>query len=330
MMSSSAPHGWDALSVLRVSAGFAVPAFVFMAAALSWGRPPAPDLGSYARFMGRRLSSLLPAYLAWSFVYWCISYFGFGFRPPSSGGSVGFGAFVWGLLSGDTWSHLYFVPVVVLVYALTPLAGSLMRWRPAAAFIIPIVAALLWWGARGSLPAVSGTGLLSRIVGLLPAAAAGAWYSVGRRRALAPGLWRVPGWPLSLLGGLAVTAVTAVDRLGGLPDFVIAITGLLWPILVTVGLLGACASLCERVPRVATAAAALAPLTYVVYLAHPALLVLLYRITRSMRFNAPWVDARLLLFKWGYTVVTSAVLAALLVFLMRRVRDWLGSAVGNR
>ncbi|HET8937100.1 MAG TPA: acyltransferase [Polyangiales bacterium] len=113
---SASGHASWALLVPNVMARFAVPVFMIlsgMGLTLSARR----DEG-YPQFVRRRLSSIVPAYVAWSLIYaWLF--------PRHEMVSVK--TLLAGLLTGNTSNHLYFVPAVLQLYILYPVLRSFAR-----------------------------------------------------------------------------------------------------------------------------------------------------------------------------------------------------------
>ena len=118
---------------------FAVPMLAFLSGVLVWGRPWRGGPGAYRTFLRRRFGRVAIPYLAWSALFIALLYAG---APGSNATFAGeyAGSAVSGvgvatlltripgyLLSGHSWYHLYFVPMVLTFYLATPLASRALR-----------------------------------------------------------------------------------------------------------------------------------------------------------------------------------------------------------
>lgn len=306
-----APHQVTALAVANKAVRFAVPAFVFMAAGLAWGRPW--RAGSFGAYLLSRARSVVLPYAAFSLVYSAIALRLAG-RPWSAYPVKALA----NLLMGEAWGHLYFVPVVVAVYLAAPLASRAVASRPLPALLgawVVAMTAAQWLLSRGPVPAVAGTVLL-----YAPYAAAGGWY-VSRRADVLPLLSR--WWPLVLAAGAALTlprrfVLDAIDA------------ARLWPgvqglyvnpvdLLLIAGLAGAALAFARRSPRTASVAARTHHLVYGVYLAHPLLVLAVQR--GASRVGA----AGLLADPFASLGLTVAVLATT-VAMVAAAASWSGTA----
>jgi probable poly-beta-1,6-N-acetyl-D-glucosamine export protein len=116
---SALGHASWMLLVPNVTARFAVPVFMIlsgMGLTLSARRDE-----DYPRFLWRRLSKILPAYVAWSLIYaWAF--------PNHE--SMSLRTLVADLITGQASHHLYFVPAIVRLYLLYPVASYLAQAVP--------------------------------------------------------------------------------------------------------------------------------------------------------------------------------------------------------
>lgn len=117
------------LLVPNVAARFAVPVFMMlsgMGLTLSARRAE-----TYPRFVWRRLASIIPEYVLWTFIYaWLLPH-----DEPISGLTL----FDY-LITGHASRHLYFVPAVVRLYLLYPV----MRYFARGAWSVAACCALSW------------------------------------------------------------------------------------------------------------------------------------------------------------------------------------------
>ncbi len=158
---------------------FSVPAFAMLTGALLWPRPFG-GAKSWGAFFRRRLSAVLAPFLAWSVIYLAAGIPLELIKQPTW-------RQLWGMfLLGTTWYHLYFIPIIIGIYLLTPLAVPLVRWKPWAALVAAVCIAMAAGPLLGQVslrPHPELEGLLMRIARFLPYAAAGAWYAAERERA---------------------------------------------------------------------------------------------------------------------------------------------------
>lgn len=123
------------LLVPNVTARFAVPVFVMLSGmALTLA---ARSDESYLRFLWRRLSRIVPAYLVWTLIYACVF-------PKHEALSVR--TLLCDLLTGHASSHLYFVPAIVALYALYPLLRALaVPWGVVCCCALSL--SMIWFSA---------------------------------------------------------------------------------------------------------------------------------------------------------------------------------------
>ena len=277
------------LGVMNRAARFGVPAFLFVAAALAWGSAAPYAWERWSAFMARRARLVLLPYAFWTLVY---------LAPDlrSAGGAMpGLRRIAVALLTGDAAPHLYFVPLVTVVWLLVPVAGRVVGRFPAAAFAIGTALSLLtrFWVLDGGTVRTAVFGILL----YLPAVLAGAWYDVRlpRSRDLLA-RW----WPLLAIAGLAGAAANAAGslywplrwvaaRLGWIRQETRRLEAAMESIanVVTVsGVVGLSASLAATRTRLADIARRWAPLVFGTYLAHAAVV---FGILLAARRYAPGI-----------------------------------------
>lgn len=187
---------------------YAVPLFVFVSGALIWSRPW--ENGSYATFVKRRVLRVGPSYLFWSVIFIALLYAGF-----SGSGALYGNEYNWNglptagvdfltyvsripgyLFSGHSWYHLYFIPMILTFYLLTPLFARALRAFKGSAELT-VVAALCFKGLLGPVIFAGLTQLgnpfinsyCTHLVQHLPAMALGGWFGVRMGKALS--MWSV-------------------------------------------------------------------------------------------------------------------------------------------
>lgn len=180
---------------------YAVPLFLFMSGALLWSRPPCDDLRRELGSLARRVRTVLLPYLAWFALYLAL------YLYDSGDSTALLRRLPLLLLTGRVWYHLYFIPMLIAFYLLTPIATRVMQRSPellvAVAYAVRILAG--GWIVE-SLEAGGGelvAALPYYVVWHLPHMALGGWFAV-----------RVPldqvhvrrVWPPLLVAGLGVLA----------------------------------------------------------------------------------------------------------------------------
>lgn len=252
---------------------FAVPAFIMLTGALVWTRPVGGGRDGWWRFFGRRAAAVAAPYLFWSAVFTAVGVL----LDIRALGSIR--GIVRGLALGTTWYHLYFVPVVLGVYALAPLASALYRRSVPLLLVVAMAAGIV-------VPAtISGHGLassapfalLSLVCVYLPYAAVGAWYASVRARPwwMAVERW---GWPALLAIGLGIRVWFTLLDTPPESGYVVAGLTIAMNVLPSLGVLGLARLLVSADPRTASGAVAWAPAVFGVYMVHPLVLLVFERL----------------------------------------------------
>lgn len=182
---------------------YAVPLFVFISGAFAWGRPLPSDKGSFRSFLSRRGRVILIPFAFWSALYLVLLVAREGaLRLPYT-----FGV----LLVGNTWYHLYFVPMLLTFYLLTPLASWLFVRSPvllvAVCYGIRILLGATIVSAASQLAGTLGSSYATHVVTHLPHMALGAWFAA--RYDSVPLLVR-RSWPALIALGTAVLTAASL------------------------------------------------------------------------------------------------------------------------
>lgn len=185
-----------ALSALDDAVHFAVPVFVFVSGALLWSRPW--HKGTFHTFVKKRFARIGPSYLLWSSLYIMLIFVGISGLVAKPLGlhitQLGFEssgllhyvsrAFVY-LLTGESWYHLYFIPMIFVFYLLTPLASrALRRFKGSAELLVLATLCLkvLVWPPLSSMLASWGSftidAFLAHLFQHLPNMALGGWFAL--------------------------------------------------------------------------------------------------------------------------------------------------------
>lgn len=277
---------------------FAVPAFVAMAAGLAWTHPPIPTLATWARYMGRRLLVIGVPYALFSAAYVVPA------ALRRSGVPGALSDWAKSVALGNAWSHLYFVPLVLVLYAVQPLAARLMERAPRAAIVASWLVAAGWWYVWDALPAIGRT--WSWWLLYLPFATAG-WLYVRHRGPASAALAR--WWPVLLLAGgafaLPAVRVPLADRLERIAVAGPALKSIVSnasDLAVLAGVAALCAMAAAAWPTLARLARRHQPLVYGVYLSHPLLVFGLAVAAKRVGVTA-WLG-------WLSIPLTAIVLAA--------------------
>lgn len=247
---------------------YAVPLFVFISGALVWARPWRGAPGAYREFVAKRLSVIGLPYLAWATLYAVL----FVARSADSASAL---SQVPGLVaSGHVWYHLYFIPMLLTFYLLTPVASRLVRRSPeillVVTYVLRIVAGPALTHAASGLNPLFGQ-YATHVLSHLPHMALGAWFAL--RLPILPRLFK-SAWPLMLIGGVAGLAVVSVT---GLPDWPLELQRLIFPGAMAATVVGMALGAIALEPRYAIQAARLTrmgSLAFGVYFVHPVLLLL--------------------------------------------------------
>jgi len=273
----AAASGPDAAYLASRAVRFAVPAFVMLTGVLVWTRPRGGGHDGWVGFFVRRLKTIVVPYLFWSAVF-IVAGTVLVDRDPGSIRQV-----IRGLVLGTTWYHLYFVPVIVGVYALAPVASAAYRRWSALPFVIslPIGVYVPILIAERGLSTSAPYALVSLVCAYLPYAAGGAWYarirSGDRGRTV-----ETRTWPIALLGGLALRLWFTLSGEAAVTREAASALTLLMNMLASIGLVGLASVIVSRGRRVGEASVALAPAVFGVYLMHPLVLLILERAAVSL------------------------------------------------
>ena len=222
---------------------YAVPLFVFISGALVWARPWRGGKGAYREFVAKRLGVIGLPYLAWAALYAVL------YVERSADGAAALLRVPGLVASGHIWYHLYFIPMLLTFYLLTPVASRAARWSPetllAAAYVLRIVAGPVLTDAASGLHPLFGQ-YATHVLSHLPHMALGAWFAL--RLPILPRMF-TSAWPLMLAGGV-ISLATVSAR--GLPDWPLELQRLVFPgamaatvVGMALGAIAARATLCQ-------------------------------------------------------------------------------------
>ena len=318
---------FDDLRALSQALRWAVPSFALLTGVLVWGRPWNGGFAKYVDFLRRRAMVVALPYLVWSCVYYVL-------RPSVMGVHLPPGRIAWfwdflnKLVDGTVWFHLYFVPIVLVLYLLTPPAAKLARLSPEA-FVLGVVALSLAWRVTFFAQAatyVPWGALLNNVIAYAPYAAMGAWIAVRKDLVRKVLMWT---WPLLLAGGLyglwqigaKTLRFTDADRLADLAMHLpvrlrYESLGMLIGFAAVLGMLGLAWFVSGRWGRMDRAIESMYPASFGIYLVHP--LVTSAVVSVSLRYLLP---VQLLSWWWiGVAWVAVFAITWVIVWLMLRTK----------
>lgn len=286
---------------------YAVPLFVFISGALVWSRPwdGAPE--GYRAFMGKRLVQIGAPYLAWALLYLAV-------LVATSPDPVAVLVRAPGLLvTGHVWYHLYFIPMLLTFYALTPIASRAIRSHPELVLIAVYAVRIALWPAASAWLRTAAPGLpwqyATHIATHLPHMLLGAWFAL-RLPTMPRALRRA--WPLLLVTGtLALLALST----GASAEWPVAARRLAYPLGMAATVLGmALGAFAAQRPlrRASRALCALSPLAFGVYFVHPLWLLALETAVREAGFASAWLAWWAVPVAWALIGIASLAVAALL------------------
>lgn len=292
---------------------WAVPLFVFISGALLWARPWHGGPGAYVAFMKRRVSLIGYPFLAWSVVYAVLL---LATDPPPLTELPA------RLLVGNVWYHLYFIPMLLTFYLLTPLASRLVNRRPELLLLIAY-AIRLFLGpelpdATRNLLGDAGWSYTTHLMNHLPHMALGGWFAV-----------RLPRWPKAvrsvwpLLVATGTTLLLA-ESLGWGDSWPLYLRRTMNPLgmaSIIIGLTLMAIAVEPLLDRWRGRAIRLADLAFGVYFVHP---LMLFGVTRAVAAVAgpdAWLDPKLAMIT--FVVVVAASFATSWALGSRKRTAWL-------
>jgi surface polysaccharide O-acyltransferase-like enzyme len=128
---------WWIANILRSLTMLAVPLFIIMSGAVQ-ALPNSPE--STITYLKKRFSKVVPAYVLWSIIAIL-------FRLFYKHESVGLVQAAKELLTGQAYFHLYFIPIILGLYCVTPLFRKIMvdSSRKKKMVVIAIIFSTIYW-----------------------------------------------------------------------------------------------------------------------------------------------------------------------------------------
>ena len=224
--------------------------------------------------------------------------------------SVGRGAGL--LLTGHTWYHLYFIPMLLTFYLLTPVATRVGARSPelllVGCYLLRILAgpsiAEAFRSAFGDL----GWSYATHVMSHLPHMALGAWFAA-RQAGLPKRAWF--GWVL-LAGGTAVLLAASLGLTAALP---LAIKRLVYPGGMAATVLGIVLIALAAEPRLQRWASGIetaAALSFGVYFVHPLLLLGVFSAVTARSAERLWFQPLFWLAVFAGVTAASFAISAVL------------------
>lgn len=295
------PQGAPALVVDDVL-HYAVPLFVFISGALVWGRWEMKGSDERARFLPDRIRIVAVPYLVWALVFLAV-------RIAEAEDPVAIIAKAPALIaSGHVWYHLYFVPMLFVFYALTPVMAPAVARRPELILAIVYAARVLAWPSLSTAIKAAAPALVwsvaTHVATHLPHMALGAWFA---RRIAVPSPTVARWWPGPLAGGIGMSLAASagwIEPAPGPPTAAWYAVGMAATVL---GLAFAGFALTGALGPLTAHARRAASLSFGIYLVHPLVLEGIWRSARATGWEA-WLRS------WPSVPVT-LLLAATLSFM---------------
>ncbi len=261
---------------------YAVPLFVFISGALVWARPWRAERGEYRRFLRRRFALIGLPYLAWAALYAAL-YVG---RSKDPGAAL---MQVPGLVaSGHIWYHLYFIPMLLTFYLLTPIAAAALHRSPeltlVGTYLLRIVCGPPIAHLLADIHPLAGQYAI-HVLSHLPHMALGAWFALRLDQFPA---WFRRAWPALLVAGTVVLGYVSVS---GLPSWPLGLQRLLLPAGMALTVLGFALGAILLEPRYAGEARVithLGSLSFGVYFVHPLFLLAVFTATGDAGPGSVW------------------------------------------
>lgn len=292
---------------------FAVPLFLFVSGALVWAKREPMGAAGYRAFLARRAVVVGVPYLLWSAIYLAVRPLaGVAPAPTSLWNAVV--QYVAGVVSGTTFYHLYFIPMLFVLYALTPLAIAVGRRSPEALLVgVVLVRAVLGpliMQAVGMVPPLRIVDeVIEDAIIRMPYMALGAWFAY-RADIVRPQLRRV--WPAVLALGLATFPTKAYGELRAISVVLLRVGEVAAAAAMLLGLTGLADVIAGRNRQRDALVHRLAALSFGVYLAHALVMWFL-----RDQLGAAGVATERPLVSAGIFVVTTVVTTALVWGLKR-------------
>jgi len=294
---------------------YAVPLFVFISGALLWSRPWRGGASAYPAFVRKRFKAVGLPFLAWAALYTVL------FVTRASDPSAAIAEVPGLVVTGHIWYHLYFIPMLLTFYLLTPIAAPVLQRSPELAVVLAYVLRIVLGPsiahAAAGLHPLAGQ-YATHVVSHLPHMALGAWFAL--RLDVLP-TWVRRAWPLMLVAGTLVLGYLAVE---GLPSLPLGLQRLLHPggmALTVLGMALGAIALEPLYARWAREATHLGSLAFGVYFVHPLLLLVVFSLFGPATPTSPWSHAWFTANVWF--VVTAASFAASELLRRGRFTAWL-------
>lgn len=293
------PMAWWGVNLVDSASRFAVPLFVAISGALLVSPSPQP-VGPFYR---RRVMRVGIPLLAWSVFYWWYKVAVLGRTVPVEG-------FLESMARGYPYTHLYFMFVILGLYAVTPIIRVVLADRGRTWLGVGAVAALGWAAAERIFLGLGWTGSAGSLdlwLHFLGYFLLGAWMRDWRpTRAVAVA---AAGATALSITATALFVGWAVGQAPGWAAWGYSAQGPL-TVLTTAGTLTVLLRFATRSPRWLPAAAGL---TYGVYLVHPALLPLIHRVVPLLNGPLPMSAA------YAVQMAVGLVGSALIVLVIQRL-----------
>ncbi|HET6351038.1 MAG TPA: acyltransferase [Coriobacteriia bacterium] len=281
---------------------FAVPLFVFISGLFIWSRPM--RAGEFGSFLFRRASVIAVPFVAWSAIYMAVLY-GRGTPPDSLGRAFGL------LLTGHTWYHLYFIPMLLTFYLLTPVASRIALFSPellvVACYALRIAAGPAIMSAARALGGDLSWAFAAHVIGHLPHMALGAWFALRRPR--------IASWWIALLllaFGTAGVLAASYGLTAQLPELLRRLVEPAYMAATVLGLVAAALCIEPTLERFEPVILRGAGLSFGVYFVHPLFLTAVKQALKANAAESLWLQTWFPLAVFVGATVGSFAVSALL------------------
>jgi surface polysaccharide O-acyltransferase-like enzyme len=302
----------DELYAFSQALRWAVPGFALVTGALVWAQPWRGGFGAYRAFLSRRALVVAVPYLLWATIYYALRPSVAGAPWPTSGALPVLRGYLGALIDGSAWYHLYFVPMVLVLYVVTPLASRAARRAPE---LLVLALAALWigwnlWLGESAYTRGAFVTLLNAVILYAPYAALGAWIVVRGdtvRRALT---WV---WPVLLVAGGYGLWARGWDRFLYTRGVGMEALGQLAGFAAVLGVLGLCLVVAGRWEPADRFAESFYATTFGIYLVHPLVLAGLGALVLASFPARELLSARDLVLMWAAVLLATWALVRALI-----------------
>ena len=305
-----APHTWAWINLADSASRWCVPVFIMVSGALHLGRREAPTWDGAT--LGRRIARVGIPLIVWSLFFW---WFGNAVRGRTTTAPE----FVADFIRGYPYYHLYFLFVILGLYAITPIlrpfadrvSDRTLGWAAVAALAWSLLVRLFLEAGLGN--SANSIELFARYLGYY---LAGAWLF---RIPLPPVARFAPAVAIAAIVATAVGTAAIIELSGTLHQAILYSPQTPLTVIASIAVFLTARVYLPEAPRWVVA---LAGLTFGIYLIHPAILP--YAVDLTPLVNGPLPMSVSFVVQLSITIAVATVLAAIL----GRI-PWVSAIVGS-